>query len=119
MFWDAASYESQLLPPSPPGGNLTPGGHSKQCRFRPVLAEAPARIALKLRIRPMGVDVLEDLVTSGHLAPELVKQMPTFTVASYEARYLAAERSYQVRDTFAGDCSAYRCMLDPSDGNCN
>jgi hypothetical protein len=31
-------------------------------------------------MRPMGLEVLRDLVSSGHLAPAIVDEMPTFEV---------------------------------------
>jgi hypothetical protein len=122
MFWEAASHDkdARLLKPLPIGGALSPGSHAVDCPFNLRLTQQPARIALKLRMRPMGIDVLEDLVKSGHLAADVVKQMPTFTVASYEARFDASGFEYRVlRDPSEGDCSPYRCMLDPSAINCN
>jgi hypothetical protein len=118
MFWDAASYKSRLLPPAPINGTLMPGGHSATCDYRPLLPQAPARIELKVRIRPMGMDVLQDLVESGYLAADLLAQMPTFSVASYEARYNETKHTYELSDTGVGDCTSYRCMLDPSDTAC-
>jgi len=124
MFWEAASIDktrSRQLPPTPIGGNLVPGGHSRECTFRPPLTAAsvaPDHIDLRVRLRPMGLDVLQDLVKSGHLGADVPPRMPTFTVASYRAVYSATSGSYAILDTAPGDCDAYRCMLDPEAGSC-
>ena len=36
----------------------------------------PDRVSVLVRLRPMGLEVLEDLSGSGHLAPEVIEQMP-------------------------------------------
>ena len=123
-FWEAASIDktrSRLLPPTPPGGNLLPGGHSRDCTFRPPLTAAaivPDHIDLRVRMRPMGMDVLQDLVKSGHLPADIPPRMPTFTVSSYRANYSATSGNYAIIDTAPGDCDGYRCMLDPESASC-
>ncbi|HET8937045.1 MAG TPA: multiheme c-type cytochrome, partial [Polyangiales bacterium] len=42
-------------------------------------AATPARIQARLRMRPIGMDVLQDLVASGDLDPALLAQAPTFS----------------------------------------
>ena len=88
MFWEAAKtemapdgYRTKLLP-----ANSGPGvDHTLSCSFPYV--GALARASIRVRMRPMGLDVLHDLVDSGHLAPEIPAEMPTFTVQSAEARW--------------------------------
>lgn len=124
MFWEAASIDmsrSRLLPTTPPGGNLKPGGHSRECTFRPPVSAAamtPDHIDLRVRLRPMGLDVLQDLVKSGHLAADIPQRMPTFTVSSYRATYSATTGNYSIIDTSPGDCESYRCVLDPEAPAC-
>lgn len=57
------------------------------------MIKPPPRIELWLRLRPMGVDVLEDLVKSGHLDPAVISAMPTHTVAHVEAKLNPDARS--------------------------
>jgi hypothetical protein len=114
MFWEAASYDSKLLPALPPGANVKGSDHWLQQEFNPRLREPAARIDLELRIRPMGIDVLQDLVASGHLAPEIVQAMPTFSVARAEATYSKDDLLYYVRRIEQNDCDEYHCLLDPS-----
>lgn len=125
MFWEAASLDetrSRLLPATALGGSTAAGAHSRDCTFRPPIAVAsipPTKIDLRVRLRPMGIDVLQDLVNSKHLAPEFIAKMPTHTVQSYTANYNAATNTYSVINTSVGDCDTYRCMLDPDSIVCN
>ena len=66
----------------------------------------------------MGLDVLQDLVASGHLAADVVQRMPTFTVLSKEATWVKESANYAVRDVTDADCDEYRCMLDPEHPGC-
>jgi hypothetical protein len=62
--------------------------------------------------------VLQDLVASGHLAPAIVEQMPTFTVLTKEATWVKESANYAVRDITDADCNEYRCMLDAESLDC-
>ncbi len=46
-----------------------------------VLSKRPARVTLRIRIQPVGIDVLQDLVDSKDLDPSIVTKMPTFDVS--------------------------------------
>lgn len=113
MFWEAASRDERLSNSLPPQINPTVR-HFGQCDFttpRPTL-EPAARILIHVRMRPMGVDVLQDLVNSGHLDPKYVLQMPTFTVTRREATYDRAKQDYKVKDLSNDDCDEYLEMLE-------
>jgi hypothetical protein len=78
-FWLAASVESELLPAAENFGSL---GDASTWRDRTyVSAQLPARVNMRVRLRPMGIEILEELVASGDLDPAIVEQMPTFDVA--------------------------------------
>lgn len=117
MFWQAASYESFLLPPSTPTTTAA-GTHSRSSMFRLKTTVQPAKLLVRVRMRPMGLDVLQDLVASGHLAPDIVAAMPTFTVLSKEAIWIKESANYSVRDVTDADCTEYKCMLDPTNPDC-
>jgi Cytochrome c554 and c-prime len=112
MFWEAAtSISSKLIPP--PTNNMA-GGHTQTCYFRPRQLGTPVpRMEMRLRMRPVGVDVLQDLVASGHLASEFVAKMPTMTVDRRVATYDATPgvRAYHVDQTTPTDCATYKRML--------
>ena len=46
------------------------------------LDSMPDRVTVRVRLRPMGLDVLDDLVQSGHLDSALKQRMPTFDITS-------------------------------------
>jgi hypothetical protein len=45
------------------------------------LERMPARVTLRMRIQPIGLDVLNDLVSTHDLDPSIVAKMPTFDVS--------------------------------------
>jgi hypothetical protein len=79
MFWQAASFESELLPQAAGPGD--PHTLSKVYTV-PLSAGLPDKATLRLLIRPMGLEVLQSLVDSGDLDPAVVAAMPTFTVVN-------------------------------------
>jgi len=80
-FWQAASYESKLLLPRPaPDHRFT---HRYAIPLTKGLAD---RVTMRLRIQPIGLDMLKPLVASGDLEQSIVDAMPTFEVASAEWR---------------------------------
>jgi hypothetical protein len=84
MFWDIASVESQLLPPS----RMLGDDHSVLHAYP--LATEPDRIEVAVRMRAVGRDVLDDLIGSGDLSPELRDVMPVLTIGGSEITWTAA-----------------------------
>ena len=82
-FWKAApssahpeGYESLTLPfaidPAVP--------HAVRARYTIARHREIARMTVRLRLRPIGIDVLRDLVDSGDLDANLIDALPTFTL---------------------------------------
>jgi len=82
-FWEAApstahpeGYEALTLPyavdPAVP--------HTISARYAIPQYRAIERMTVRLRLQPIGIDVLEDLVRTGDLAASVVDRMPTFTL---------------------------------------
>jgi hypothetical protein len=82
-FWEAApskahpdGYESLALPftvdPSAP--------HVLTARYTIARHREIVRMTLRLRIRPLGLDVLRDLIASSDLEPSVSDRVPTFTL---------------------------------------
>lgn len=80
MFWEARSVESHQLPASEV---LSPMGDASTWRARRFqVADATVdRVTTRVRLRPMGLDVLDSLVDSGDLDPAIREAMPLFDVA--------------------------------------
>ncbi len=87
MFWEAACYESQTLPAQTTFDTRSPDffkTHKVQSfprgDFSKTFAGVPDRVTLRLRLQPIGRDVLDDLVASGDLDPAVRDAMPIFDV---------------------------------------
>lgn len=106
-FWKAApssehpdGYESVTLPVT-----IDPGlPHVLTARFVIARYREIARMTVRMRLQPIGVDVLQDLVASGDLDASLIAQMPTFTMYGAAQEWRAADASLH--------------SLLPSDLNC-
>lgn len=80
MFWDVASYESNTVPVATPSNQ---GAHSRYFSFD--LADTlgslqPDRVTATVRVEPIGLDVLDDLIESQHLSASVRDAMPRFDV---------------------------------------
>jgi hypothetical protein len=72
MFWQAASYESNLLPGQATFDQSDPRYYQthveqKFPRGDTYLSAYPDRVTVKLKLAPVGLDVVDDLVASGDL----------------------------------------------------
>jgi len=77
MFWEAASSQEDLLLGSEV---LTPSGDASTWRARRYnIAGNVDRVTTALRLQPMSLEVLDDLIESGDLDPEIRDRMPIFT----------------------------------------
>jgi hypothetical protein len=96
MFWEALSYDSNQLPgpvtnvQTDPRFYLT---HAMRTFPRPtstsVIATMPDRVTMRVRMTPVGFDVIDDLVASGDLDPAVKAEMPTFTLAGADLEWTA------------------------------
>lgn len=91
MFWEAASTEGYALPAPTTLSTIDPKytrTHILQRYPRsatgPALPQQVDRVTLRVRLQPIGVDVLDDLVKSGDLDPAVRQQMPIYDVQTLE-----------------------------------
>lgn len=87
MFWEAASVESQLLPPST---TLRPTdeGYVDPHVTRSYIVPVPVdRITVRVRMRPVDFPLVDELVASGDLDPEVRDAIPTFTLRASELEW--------------------------------
>jgi hypothetical protein len=86
MFWQAASSEGNELPMPVTTDKTDPRYYQTHVYQRfprglnAVLPEVPDQVTLRIRVQPIGLDVLQDLVQSGDLAPSIAAAMPIFDV---------------------------------------
>ena len=123
MFWEAAARDEEQSAALPPQIDVTVR-HYAECKYTTtrVALEPAARIDIHVRMRPMGMDVLQDLIGSGHLDEQYARATPTFTVARRTAAYDPTRRLYQTRDLTDNDCDEHvrllACATDPSMPDC-
>jgi len=120
MFWDAApsadypdGFASLTLPPA-----LTPNSaHTLDARYRLTDAARVDRIRLRLRMRPIGVDVLEDLVASGDLDASVIAAQPTFSLAGASVEWRPDGSMTPLEEALRCP-DVYQCLLDPERAVC-
>lgn len=81
MFWEAKSLTSELLPPSVTNDPRDPRYFHAVTRTYKAPG-LPDRVTLRVRIRPFGLDVIDDLVASGDLDAAIRGKVPTFDLGS-------------------------------------
>ncbi len=101
MFWDAApsdaypkGYADFVLP-------LAVSAIGRHTRTAEVILPRgigqPARISARLMIRPIGMDILHDLVATGDLDPSVLARVPTFPVHGTHVEWTIADGPLPVR----------------------
>ena len=87
MFWNAASVESNELP-APPASADAGAVITHITQTYPGLGRSlggtPGRVDVRVRLQPMGLDVLGSLVQSGDLDAGYLSAMPTFDLPGTE-----------------------------------
>jgi len=83
MFFEAASYESSLLP-APNTPDTTDPDYIQPHTSRDFIVPGlPVdRVEMAVHMRPIGLEVIDDLIGSGDLDAALRAELPTFTLAS-------------------------------------
>jgi hypothetical protein len=76
MFWEAKRTEGVAITP----GAAIGAPHGYTCRYTLPGGVKPARVTARVRMRPVGLDVLQSLVDSGDLDAAVMQEMPTFTL---------------------------------------
>ncbi|MBX3263534.1 MAG: hypothetical protein KIS78_32935 [Labilithrix sp.] len=81
LFWEAARVEEEQLPAAVTADPLDPRFIHSVTRTYPLPA-VPDRVTMRVRMRPLDFDLLDDLVRSGDLDPALLDKIPTWNLAS-------------------------------------
>ncbi len=77
MFWEATSSVSELIPG--PSKLHDPDAEEEDHVSREYRLDAlPDRVTMRVRLRPMGLDILDELIASGDLDPAIRDEIPTF-----------------------------------------
>ena len=82
MFWEAASVESELLTASVTTDPTDPQYFHYKERSWTILGAVPDRVTTRLRMRPMGLEVIDQLIDGGELEPSVRDAFREFEVAN-------------------------------------
>jgi hypothetical protein len=123
MFWEAApspSYPEGYTSLTLPVASELNQPHALEARYRIFDFQRVARVTVRLRMRPIGMDVLNDLVASGDLDEAVLDKVPTFTLHGTAVEW----RPYDSEPTplwpEALQCpKSYRCLLEPETPGCD
>jgi hypothetical protein len=88
MFWEISRFVTHQIPA--PKSQTDQNSHLQRTYRIPPNAD---RVTMRVRIRPMGLDVIDDLIESKDLDAGIRQQIPTFTLAS-----TALEWTLEMRD---------------------
>ncbi len=104
MFWNAASIDGNELPAQATFDPADPRYYKthtiKNFPSTGGIVSPIDRVTLRVRLQPMGLDVIDDLIATGDLDPALRAAVPTFTVGeALEWTPATAKSVYLNRDT--------------------
>lgn len=104
MFWEAEALSSNALPGAATNNPMDPAYYqSHVTRAFPraagaTLGAAPERVTLRIRLQPVGRDVMDSLVASGDLDPAVLDAMPIFTLAGTALEWTAEKATIHYPD---------------------
>lgn len=81
MFWQAARFEASQLPAAVTSDPRDPRFDHSVTKNYP-LRDMPDRVTMRVRMRPVDFDLLDDLVATGDLDPAVLDRVPTFDLGS-------------------------------------
>lgn len=80
MPWEAASTESELLPSAVTNDPADPAYYHAQERIYTLAGQSPDRVTMTVYMRPVGLDVVDSLITSGDLDAAVRERVRTFAM---------------------------------------
>ena len=102
MLWAAHSFESNLLEVASEFGAA---GHDASWVSQTYpLPELPASVDMRLLLRPIGLEILAELVESGDLDPGIVEAFSTFVVPPASLTWTEADAEPSTGEVDYGTC---------------
>lgn len=91
FFWDAASYQSNLLPAPAARSPLDPRWFDPHQLREYTDVPFVDRVTARVRLRAFALDIARDLVASGDLDPAMLDELPTFDLAASAVEWHASD----------------------------
>jgi hypothetical protein len=106
MFWQAASHDSNQLPGPVTNMQTDPRyylthvvrNYPQPTSTPSVLTTLPDKVTMRVRLVPVGLDVLDDLIQSGDLDPSVKARMPTYDLGGTTLTWTAATATIKYPD---------------------
>jgi hypothetical protein len=117
MFWEAAPsalYPTGFASLTLPAALAPATAHTLDARYQLLAATRVDHINLSLRMRPIGVDVLSDLVASGDLDPAVLAAQPTFALRGASVVWRPDGSMVPLHPDAPRCPDAYQCLLTSS-----
>ena len=89
MFWEAVSYVSNLLPGPTALSPLDPNYVDTHVMHTYEIPGNVDTVSIVVHIRPIGLDIIDDLISSGDLAPEIRDRVQTITIDASRLQWSA------------------------------
>ena len=90
LFWQAARFESELLPAAVTADAQDPAFFHSVTKTFPLPLPAPDRVTMRVRMRPVDFDLLDDLVSTKDLDPAVLDRVPTYEVGGSNREWTSA-----------------------------
>jgi hypothetical protein len=120
MFWQAAEARGNELPVQTTLNPQDPAYYATHIVQRfphvtpsDVLPQMPDQVTLRIRIQPVGLDVLNDLADAGYLDPSVASAMPTWDalpLLTWTPQAAAAQNAGYTEDN---NLTKVTCVLSP------
>ena len=78
LFWQAASFQSQLLSAAVTSDPQDPAFYHSVTKDFTLPLPPPDRVTMRVRMRPVDFDLLNDLVSTQDLDPAVLDRVPTY-----------------------------------------
>jgi hypothetical protein len=90
LFWQAARFESELLPAAVTADAQDPAFFHSVTKTFPLPLPAPDRVTMRVRMRPVDFDLLDDLVSTQDLDPAVLDRVPTYELGGTNREWTSA-----------------------------
>ncbi len=90
LLWQAASFESEQLTAAVTADPTDPAFFHSVTKTFLLPVPAPDRVTMRVRMRPMDFDLLDDLVATKDLDPAVLDKLPTFDLGGATREWTSA-----------------------------
>ena len=91
LFWQATRFESELLPAALTADPKDPAFFHSVTKTFPLPSPAPDRVTMRVRMRPLDFDLLDELVATKDLDPQVLDRVPTYDLGGATREWTNAD----------------------------